>query len=60
MRYYPGCKVRVASDKNNDDETYHNDPHPLPPRLRGARLAATARPRTWCTPTPCTFPSVHC
>ena len=21
---------------------------------------ALARPRTWCTPTPCTLPSVHC
>ena len=21
---------------------------------------AAARPRTWATPTPCTFPSVHC
>ena len=20
----------------------------------------SARPRTWCTPTPCTFPSAHC
>ena len=36
----------------------------LDARLRFAemeeRLEVQARPRTWCAPTPCTFPSVHC
>ena len=24
------------------------------------QLAGSEQGRTWCTPTPCTFPSVHC